>query len=45
VPGLTVRNPESADHLDRCWLELEDKRRRRNVDGRIGLASEGPVIA
>jgi peptide/nickel transport system ATP-binding protein/oligopeptide transport system ATP-binding protein len=45
VPELTGRNPESVDHLDRCWLELEDKRRRRKVDGRIGLASEGPVIA
>jgi peptide/nickel transport system ATP-binding protein/oligopeptide transport system ATP-binding protein len=45
VPPLAARAPDAPDHLDRCWLGLEDKRKRRLVDGRIGLAHEGPVIA
>jgi peptide/nickel transport system ATP-binding protein/oligopeptide transport system ATP-binding protein len=45
VPELIARAPDAAGHLDRCWLELEAKRARRKVDGRIGLASEGPVVA
>jgi peptide/nickel transport system ATP-binding protein/oligopeptide transport system ATP-binding protein len=45
VPELIARAPEAPGHLDRCWLELEAKRARRRVDGRIGLASEGPVVA
>jgi hypothetical protein len=36
---------ESEDHLDRCWLDIAEKRRRREVeDGRIGLG-KGPVAA
>jgi hypothetical protein len=35
--------PEAPGHLDRCWLTPEDKRVRREVGGRIGLA-EGDVI-
>jgi peptide/nickel transport system ATP-binding protein/oligopeptide transport system ATP-binding protein len=45
VPELIARAPDAPDHLDRCWLELEAKRARREVSGRIGLASEGPVVA
>jgi oligopeptide/dipeptide ABC transporter ATP-binding protein len=26
VPALTARLPGSPDHLDRCWLTLEQKR-------------------
>jgi peptide/nickel transport system ATP-binding protein/oligopeptide transport system ATP-binding protein len=43
VPPLEARVPESLDHLDRCWLDLADKRSKREVGGRIGLA-EGDVI-
>jgi hypothetical protein len=35
--------PGSPDHLDRCWLDLADKRIKREVGGRIGLA-QGDVI-
>jgi peptide/nickel transport system ATP-binding protein/oligopeptide transport system ATP-binding protein len=43
VPPLEPRVPGSPDHLDRCWLDLADKRTRREVGGRIGLA-QGDVI-
>jgi peptide/nickel transport system ATP-binding protein len=29
VPPLEARLPESADHLDRCWLDPAEKRERR----------------
>jgi hypothetical protein len=45
VPALSARAPGASDHLDRCWLELERKRALRDLNGRIGLASEGPVVA
>ena len=32
-------------HLDRCWLEPEEKRRLRQVGDQIGLASAEPVIS
>jgi peptide/nickel transport system ATP-binding protein len=39
VPPLEARPPESPGHLDRCWLGVDEKRRRREVaDGQIGLA-------
>jgi oligopeptide/dipeptide ABC transporter ATP-binding protein len=44
VPPLESRVPESLDHLDRCWLDLADKRVKREIGGRIGLA-EGDVIS
>jgi len=44
-PALEPRVSGARDHLDRCWLELADKRRRRVIDGQIGLAAEGSVIA
>jgi peptide/nickel transport system ATP-binding protein len=38
VPGLESRLPDAGDHLDRCWLSVEDKRMRREVlPGQIGL--------
>ncbi|HET9719385.1 MAG TPA: ABC transporter ATP-binding protein [Solirubrobacteraceae bacterium] len=40
VPPLESRVDDSAEHRDRCWLALEDKRRRRIVEGQIGLARE-----
>ncbi len=44
VPPLEARVGE-AEHLDRCWLSVEEKREKRVVEGQIGLASEGTVIA
>ena len=38
VPPLESRVADAPEHLDRCWLEVEDKRVRREVEGRIGLA-------
>jgi peptide/nickel transport system ATP-binding protein len=38
VPDLMARDPAAPDHLDRCWLGPEAKRRDRLVDGAIGLA-------
>jgi peptide/nickel transport system ATP-binding protein/oligopeptide transport system ATP-binding protein len=38
VPELKARIPDAHDHLDRCWLDVEDKRTRRLVEGQIGLA-------
>ena len=37
VPGLETRLPEEPNHRDRCWLTPEQKRNRREVEGRIGL--------
>jgi peptide/nickel transport system ATP-binding protein/oligopeptide transport system ATP-binding protein len=37
VPGLDARLPEDPDHRDRCWLTPEQKKRLREVEGRIGL--------
>jgi oligopeptide/dipeptide ABC transporter ATP-binding protein len=45
VPALEARVADAADHLDRCWLSPEEKRSRREVDGRIGLAFEGTVTS
>jgi oligopeptide/dipeptide ABC transporter ATP-binding protein len=45
VPALEQR-VEAAGHEDRCWLPVEEKRRRREMDdGRIGLRIEGTVTA
>jgi peptide/nickel transport system ATP-binding protein len=45
APSLEPRLKGAPGHLDRCWLEVADKRRRRAVDGQIGLVAEGSVIA
>ncbi|MGH3278829.1 MAG: ABC transporter ATP-binding protein [Trebonia sp.] len=42
VPPIAARLPEAPGHLDRCWLKPPDKRVKRDVGGRIGLA-EGSV--
>ena len=39
VPPLAARVPGRPEHRDRCWLELDDKRRLRIVDGAVGLAA------
>ena len=38
TPGLEARLPDSPGHLDRCWLTPEEKGRRREVEGQIGLS-------
>jgi peptide/nickel transport system ATP-binding protein len=43
VPALEARVGDAPEHLDRCWLEVNDKRARREVEGRIGLAD--PSVA
>ena len=43
VPPLEARVGDAPEHLDRCWLEVSDKRTRREVEGRIGLAD--PSVA
>jgi oligopeptide/dipeptide ABC transporter ATP-binding protein len=39
VPVLQARVPNALDHLDRCFLALDQKRALRTVDGQIGLAA------
>jgi oligopeptide/dipeptide ABC transporter ATP-binding protein len=43
IPELTSRVSEAPEHLDRCWLEAERKRKLRQVGDRIGLAREEAV--
>jgi len=45
VPELVSRLPEASEHLDRCWLDVEQKRSLRTVDGQIGLAAGETVIS
>ncbi|HZE05955.1 MAG TPA: ABC transporter ATP-binding protein [Solirubrobacteraceae bacterium] len=44
IPPLEARVEGSPNHLDRCWLNVPEKRQRRVVEGRIGL-STGAVTA
>jgi peptide/nickel transport system ATP-binding protein/oligopeptide transport system ATP-binding protein len=43
LPALEQRLPKAPTHLDRCWLDPQEKKRLREVDGRIGL--EAPEVA
>jgi peptide/nickel transport system ATP-binding protein len=45
TPPLRGGLPEAPGHLDRCWLQSQEKRKLREVEGRIGLASETTVIS
>jgi len=41
VPPLEARLPGDAEHRDRCWLSVEDKRVKREVQpGEIGLVDK-----
>jgi oligopeptide/dipeptide ABC transporter ATP-binding protein len=43
-PQLEGRIPDAPGHDDRCWLSVEEKRKRRMVaDGQIGLEAEGAI--
>jgi peptide/nickel transport system ATP-binding protein/oligopeptide transport system ATP-binding protein len=37
LPALEERFPGANGHADRCWLDPQDKRNLREVEGRIGL--------
>jgi oligopeptide/dipeptide ABC transporter ATP-binding protein len=43
VPELAARSRDAADHLDRCWLEPDQKRKLRQVGDRIGLRDREAV--
>jgi peptide/nickel transport system ATP-binding protein len=45
VPELASRLPESPEHLDRCWLEVEKKREVRRLGDQIGLRTKETVIS
>jgi peptide/nickel transport system ATP-binding protein/oligopeptide transport system ATP-binding protein len=45
VPALSARLPDRSDRLDRCFLTVEEKRRRRQVGDQIGLAGPEPVAS
>jgi peptide/nickel transport system ATP-binding protein len=45
VPALTARLSDASGHLDRCWLEPEQKRSLRLVGDQIGLRTEETVIS
>jgi peptide/nickel transport system ATP-binding protein/oligopeptide transport system ATP-binding protein len=45
VPDLAARLPQAPEHLDRCWLEPEQKQSRRMVGDQIGLATGETVIS
>ncbi len=45
TPELIGRVPEAPQHLDRCWLETERKRKLRKVADGIGLAAEETVAS
>ncbi|HSS31851.1 MAG TPA: ABC transporter ATP-binding protein [Solirubrobacterales bacterium] len=37
MPDLSERLSEAPRHCDRCWLEPDEKRTKRQVEGQIGL--------
>ena len=39
TPPLRSSLPDAPEHVDRCWLDVEEKVHRRLVDGRFGLAA------
>jgi peptide/nickel transport system ATP-binding protein len=46
VPPLEARVPGQPDHLDRCWLSVDEKRDKREVQpGEIGLADKETTVA
>ncbi len=37
LPGLEPRVDKKSDHEDRCWLDPKEKKKLREIEGRIGL--------
>jgi peptide/nickel transport system ATP-binding protein/oligopeptide transport system ATP-binding protein len=42
-PSLESRLSDAPEHDDRCWLDAEQKREKRVVEGQIGLEAPGKV--
>jgi peptide/nickel transport system ATP-binding protein/oligopeptide transport system ATP-binding protein len=45
IPELAARAPDARGHLDRCWLEPQQKQQLRQVNGQIGLRSKETASA
>jgi peptide/nickel transport system ATP-binding protein/oligopeptide transport system ATP-binding protein len=45
TPELKASSSDAPNHLDRCWLELEPKRKLRQIADQIGLASPETVTS
>jgi peptide/nickel transport system ATP-binding protein len=45
VPPLEAKLDGKPHHRDRCWLTVEEKRQRREVEGQIGLGEKEGVGA
>jgi oligopeptide/dipeptide ABC transporter ATP-binding protein len=45
TPALEARIADAPGHADRCWLPVPEKRRRRVVEGQIGLAVPPEPVA
>ena len=45
IPELAARAEQAPGHLDRCWLDLEQKRTLRVVGDQIGLRATEPVTS
>jgi peptide/nickel transport system ATP-binding protein len=43
LPSLEQRVAKTKDHADRCWLDPSEKKKLREVDGRIGLEAPQAV--
>jgi len=43
APALEQRGGADPGHRDRCWLDPEEKRTRREVLGQIGLEAKGVI--
>jgi len=41
TPALESRQSKAPGHLDRCWLRVEEKRRRRQTEREIALDATG----
>jgi peptide/nickel transport system ATP-binding protein len=41
-PPLEARLADAPGHCDRCWLDPEQKRAKRQVEGRLGLEAAAP---
>jgi peptide/nickel transport system ATP-binding protein len=45
VPPLRSSLPDAPEHVDRCWLDVDEKAHRRFVDGQFGLAALEEEVA
>jgi oligopeptide/dipeptide ABC transporter ATP-binding protein len=45
VPPLEERVSPGSGHRDRCWLSVDEKRKRRQLGDQIGLTTKGELSA